>query len=806
MHESSVGTVILCVWTVLLTDAACPDTAFSCNDGFCIDRSLRCNGVTNCFDSSDELDCPGGGGNSGNTAPSPPRTPTPARPVPQCGAEQHLCRPGWGKPAQCITAKRLCDGVPDCWDQSDEKECAVKSGPCHGHSNIIEDGIGRCLGCKHHTAGWNCELCEEGYFGDATKGTPEDCRPMKQCLCHGHSNRCDSTGVCKGCKHNTEGLYCERCKEGYVGVATAGTPEDCRRKRADTPACQCNGHAKFCDEKGRCLNCRHNTMGQMCERCKPGYVGNPRQQTPRDCSPLFPGCNCHGHSLTCDASGKCTFCAHNTVGDRCQKCLPGYVGDARRGTATDCQQYRPAAPCMCNGHAKQCDRLGTCMNCQHNTEGPRCERCKSGYHGDATKGTADDCQPVRQQCFCHGHSQLCDTQGRCQKCQHNTVGAFCEMCEQGFTGDATQGTPRDCVRSRSQCFCHGHAATCDVLGRCLNCQHNTAGPQCESCKPGYVGDPTSGSPLSCRPQQAAGHWCNCNGHSVTCDATGNCLNCLHNTEGPRCQSCRPGYRGDPTRGTPYDCVPVVTWPQEVMTCHQCHGHSDLCDNNGRCYNCQHNTVGLFCERCKPGFTGIATSGSPWACRPVVPVTEPECQCHGHAYTCDAEGRCKNCLHNTAGDRCQYCIPGYVGDATSGTPMDCSPAGVVATAPQTSCECHGHAALCNQDGQCKDCRHNTAGDFCERCAPGYYGDATRGKFGDCAKCPCPLTVASNSFAKTCILAQDGRPTCSNCRRGYVGRNCERCAQVWTGDPKRVGGRCTKDRGRGRQGRRRQGRNN
>lgn len=33
------------------------------------------------------------------------------------------------------------------------------------------------------------------------------------------------------------------------------------------------------------------------------------------------------------------------------------------------------------------------QNCQHNTEGPQCEKCKPGFFGDATKGTATACHP-----------------------------------------------------------------------------------------------------------------------------------------------------------------------------------------------------------------------------------------------------------------------------------------------------------------------------------------------------------------------------------------------------------------------------
>lgn len=41
------------------------------------------------------------------------------------------------------------------------------------------------------------------------------------------------------------------------------------------------------------------------------------------------------------------------------------------------------------------------------------------------------------------------------------------------------------------------------------------------------------------------------------------------------------------------------------------------------------------------------------------------------------------------------------------------------------------SICQQN-----CQHNTTGSQCERCRPGFYGDATRGSAADCQPCVCP----------------------------------------------------------------------
>uniref|UniRef100_A0A8C6T4C4 Attractin-like 1a n=1 Tax=Neogobius melanostomus TaxID=47308 RepID=A0A8C6T4C4_9GOBI len=94
------------------------------------------------------------------------------------------------------------------------------------------------------------------------------------------------------------------------------------------------------------------------------------------------------------------------------------------------------------------------------------------------------------------------------------------------------------------CQCNGHSQCVD-RSVCERCENFTSGPRCESCMPGYYGDPTNGG--TC-------HACNCNNHANVCHAnTGKCHCTTKGIRGDQCHLCdsENRYQGNPLRGTCY---------------------------------------------------------------------------------------------------------------------------------------------------------------------------------------------------------------------------------------------------------------
>ncbi|XP_031154166.1 netrin-1 isoform X2 [Sander lucioperca] len=121
---------------------------------------------------------------------------------------------------------------------------------CNGHaSRCRRDDTGQavCI-CEHHTAGPDCDVCEDFYCDRPWhRATPTHPNPCVACECNGHSNKCRfsmevfqqsgrrSGGVCQKCRHHTAGRHCQYCQNGY----TRDNSKPQNHRKACQP-CQCH--------------------------------------------------------------------------------------------------------------------------------------------------------------------------------------------------------------------------------------------------------------------------------------------------------------------------------------------------------------------------------------------------------------------------------------------------------------------------------------------------------------------------------------------------------------------------------------
>uniref|UniRef100_A0A663N0S4 Laminin subunit gamma 3 n=1 Tax=Athene cunicularia TaxID=194338 RepID=A0A663N0S4_ATHCN len=723
---------------------------------------------------------------------------------------------------------------------------------CNGHaSECAPDEAGQlvCV-CQHNTAGTDCERCQPFYQDRPwARGTAEAANECLPCNCSGRSEECfydqelyrrsGHGGRCRNCRDNTAGPHCERCRQNHYRWD----------QRAACQPCHCHPAGSLqpqCDDSGTCL-CKANVTGWKCERCKDGY----HSLSEGGCRPC--ACNPTGSVGTCDPNtGHCT-CKERVEGHLCNRCQLGWF---------NLQPHNPAGctSCFCYGHSTACmaadgyevtnihssftqgtnfpalgetgwylhvlqtlllsslaekflqnqrlsygQLLSLLLGVEGNRTGMETEvpllrvqlvlegegmeitmssstsqpqhgkqavtfRLQEAEEGVEPSLSAFSFQRVLSNLTAlrlrvshspvQGALSLSEVQLTSARpgpgtragwveectCPPGYAGQFCQACAPGFKREIPFGGPFvRCV----PCACNQHGDCHPLSGYC-QCLHNTEGPSCERCSPGFYGNPFVGRFDDCKP-------CPCPGRSPCTEVPGSgevvCTHCPPGQRGKRCELCDDGFFGDPLgqRGPVSPCIPC-----------QCHGNVDLnavgnCDPvSGRCLRCLYNTTGEHCERCQPGFYGDALAPNPAGkCAPC------DCNPDGSAPGlggCDpSTGQC-HCLPHVTGRACGLCQPGYYGLQPA---VGCK-----------SCECHptgsqdsGCHAL---TGQCS-CQPGVTGKQCDRCHHGFFGFSARG----CRACNCsPL----GSITPQC----HENSTCL-CRLGFVGYKCDRCQANFFLDP-------------------------
>ncbi|XP_062043247.1 laminin subunit alpha-2 [Lepus europaeus] len=661
--------------------------------------------------------------------------------------------------------------------------------PCQCNDNLdfsipgsCDSLSGSCLICKPGTTGQYCERCADGYFGDAVDA--KNCQPCRCNVNGSFSDVCHArTGQCE-CRPNVQGRRCDECKRETFGLQSG---------RGCVP-CNCNsfGSKSFdCEESGQCW-CQPGVTGKKCDRCAHGYFNFQEG----GCI----ACDCSHLGNNCDPiTGQC-ICPPNTVGEKCSKCAPNTWGHS---IITGCKACNCSAvgslDFQCNINTGQC-------NCHPKFSGAKCAECNRGHWNYPHCSLCDCFLPGTNAATCDPETQKCscsDQTGQCT-CKVNVEGVHCDRCRPGKFGlDAKN--PLGC----SSCYCFGATTQCSEAKGLIRTwvmltaeqtilplvdealQHTTTKgiafqhPEIVA-HMDLVRQDLHLEPFYWKlPEQFEGKKLMAYGgklkYTIYFEAreeTG------FSTYKPQViiRGGTPTHARIIIRHMAAPLIGQLTRHEIEMTEKEWKYYGDdprisrtvtredfldvLYDIHYILIKATYGNI-MRQSRISEISMGIAEPGHITAATPPAHLIEK----------CD-------CPPGYSGLSCETCLPGFY--RLRSQPGGRTPGPTLGTC--VPCQCNGHSSLCDPETSiCQNCQHHTAGDFCERCALGYYG-IVRGLPNDCQQCACPLISSSNNFSPSCVMEGLDDYRCTACPRGYEGQYCERCAPGYTGSPSSPGGSC------------------
>lgn len=462
----------------------------------------------------------------------------------RCVREEEPCRPGtYGDPSRGIACKPCPCPTPG---QSRARSCSMD-----GRGNPV-------CHCEREYTGQRCELCAPGYIGNPL--SPRGCY-------RGPVNNCDTDGTQQAtpdgrciCKPEVEGARCDQCARGAFYLHWRGCVN-----------CFCMGVAQQC-----------SSSSLYRDTIRSNFVSNQAS----DFALVLGYDNPEPVAARMPVQNKeITFREFNAIDDTTHywSLPPAFLGNkltSYGGNLTYTVRYSSS-----NGGASRSNSPDvvivsgneiTLHHYGHETRPPIGQQTFSiMLYENFWQHYSDDGKPANRP---HLLMALANVTAIYIKATYTTLAQEASLSSVSLDHASEQSFGRDKVRAWEveQCVCpHGHQ-----------------GLSCEDCSPGFYKSDQGLYLGLCEP-------CECNGHSEECDSrTGICLNCRGNTYGDNCEECRPGFIGNATSG---GCVPISS--QGRCTDCDASGAASCDERTGQCH-CKPNVQGRRCDQCRDGSFGL----------------------------------------------------------------------------------------------------------------------------------------------------------------------------------------------------------
>uniref|UniRef100_A0A8C7RFH9 Heparan sulfate proteoglycan 2 n=1 Tax=Oncorhynchus mykiss TaxID=8022 RepID=A0A8C7RFH9_ONCMY len=773
---------------------------------------------------------------------------------------------------------------------------------CNGHASACDPISGQCLSCQHNTEGPQCDKCRPGYFGDPRRGRPDDCKP---CPCpytetsRRFSDTCfldhDSQATCDACAPGYTGRRCEKCASGYQGNPLQPNGK-CFTNCESNSKCDIRGTV---NSNSRPCACKSNVAGSQCDECKSGSF-HLTEDNPEGCLQCF----CMGVTKQCVSStwsrdqvsgpallalthttsiGGSSGVAYRSFSDIPKDIYYWVLPDSFRGDKVTAYggelrytvHYEPRQRSLVIDRQPDVVLQGNGIFLEHfsqikplppatvtvtfresawrRADGQPCTRehllmaladttvfmIRATYAVNMVETSLSDIRMDIAVPHSTGNERALEVE-ECA-CPQGYNGPSCQECDVGYTRTGSGLYLGTCER----CDCNGHASGCDLeTGACLQCLHNTAGPRCERCLPGFYGNPVTDGPqvhlshyIIASQMNVEGPDCsNCKQGTfhLSTDNKDGCLSCFCMGVTQQCSSSShdrdqvssvfaPGnFQGFALVNRQRTVRISTGFTVEVSTdgTQLSYSNFDYLGQGPLYWRLlgafQGDKVNSYGGKLKytisyvAGQRGTAIEDADvqiienWRRPDGMPATREHLMMvladlddilvRASYYTemrssSISEVSMEVAVPNYSGlaqalevEQCR-CPPAYQGLSC----QDCAPGytrtgGGLYLGHCELCECNGHSDSCHpENGICTSCLHNTQGELCEQCAPGFYGDPTAGTPEDCQPCACPHTDPDNQFSPTCESLGNGGYQCTACQPGYTGQYCERCATGYVGNP-------------------------